>query len=96
MLQKGGLSIMFWEQVLPMQTGFTAQTMTTLAWSASSEQLWSWGEAASEGKVALQRQNQVSYGVMSARLFGGGMKGVQWWHPQEMAQYPTPRLSAHS
>jgi len=76
MLQKRDLSIMLWEQVLPVQTGFTARTMTTLAWQASSEQLWSWGEAASEGKVALQRQNQVSCGVMSACLSGEGTKGM--------------------
>lgn len=75
MLQKGHLSIMLWEQVFPMQTGFTSQTMTTLAWSASSEQLLSWGEATSEGRVALQRQIQVSYGVMSACVFGEGTKG---------------------
>lgn len=75
MLQKGHLSIMLWEQVFPMQTGFISQTVTTLALSASSEQLLSWGEATSEGKVALQRQIQVSYGVTSACVFGEGTKG---------------------
>lgn len=31
MLHKRDLSIMFWEQVLPMLAGLTAQTMTILA-----------------------------------------------------------------
>lgn len=59
-----------------MQMGFTALTTATLARSASSEQLRSWGGAASAGQVALQRQSQVSHGVPSAHLSGGGAKGV--------------------
>lgn len=50
--------------------------MVVLSWSASPEQLWSWGDAASEDKVALQRQIQVCSGAMSAHLFGEGMKGM--------------------
>lgn len=45
--------------------------MVVLLWSASPEQLLSWGDAASEGKVTLQRPIQIS-----AHLFGESMKGM--------------------
>lgn len=74
MLQEGEFSIVFWEQVLPVQTGFIARG--SASWSASPAHLWSWGDAASEGKVALQRQIQISYRAVSAHPLGEGMEGM--------------------
>lgn len=75
-----------------MQISRTAQT--TQAWAASSRQPQQWGEAASQGRVALQRPEQGSTQGCACLERAPRRQLSTVLAPQGMASFPTPWLAA--
>lgn len=67
---------------------------TTQAWAASSRQPQQWGEAASQGRVALQRPEQGSTQGCACLERAPRRQLSTVLAPQGMASFPTPWLAA--
>lgn len=76
----------------PHANSRTAQT--TQAWAASSRQPQQWGEAASQGRVALQRPEQGSTQGCACLERAPRRQLSTVLAPQGMASFPTPWLAA--